>query len=134
MVNFRQCLSRLRHKCRLIALAPERSWSEPGRVSLHQYAIEGDACSDIAQGLRLGVGEVAGERDEKAEIERAPRLLPTPAETMHYAAKAGRCPVFFQHLKKVVPGVCRAIFWPAMNQDRRLRAAAILSWQISPSR
>ena len=79
----------LGHQGRLVALAAMRGGSEPGRVGFHQNPVQWHAGGHVAQRLRLGVGEIAGKGDQKAKVERAPRLLPTAAETVHDAAQAG---------------------------------------------
>ena len=106
--------------------------SEPGGVGFDQDAVERHAGRHVAQGLRLGIGKIAGKRDQKTKIERALRLLPTPAETVHYAAKAGGRPVFFEHFEKIVPGVGCAIFRPAMDEDRPLARGGDLELADKP--
>ena len=117
-MQFGQILRRLGDVSRLIALAAERVGSEPRSVCFHQSAIERHARGNIAQRLCLGVRQIAGEGDQESEIERAPGLLPTSAETMHYAAEAGRGPVFLEDFKEVIPRVGGTVFGAAMDEDR----------------
>ena len=94
----------------LVALAAIGGGREPGRVGFDQDAVERQAGGHVAQGLRLGVGEVAGKGDEEAEVERAPRLLPPAAEAVHDAAQAGVAPVVVQNQEEIVPGVGGSVF------------------------
>ena len=89
----------------------------------------------VAQRLGLGIGQIPGKRDQKAQVQRAPRLLPAAAEAVHHAAQAGCPPMLFQNLEKIVPGVGRTrLFGRQWIRMGRLRAAAISSCRISPSR
>jgi hypothetical protein len=71
----------------------------------------------IPQRLRLGIGQIARKRDQKAQLQRPPRLLPSAAKAVHHAAQPGRPPVLLQNLEKIVPRVRRAVLRPAMDQD-----------------
>ncbi len=118
VVQFRKGLRGLRDKSRFIALSPERNRRQPGRVRLNEDAIKGRAGCDIAQGLRLGVGQIPRKRNQKAEIKRTARLFPTSAETVHYAPKSGGSPMLVEHFEQVVPGVGCSILRPTVDEDR----------------
>ena len=100
-----------------VALASEFGRSEPGGIGFDEHTIDWHFCRDIAEGLGFGVGEIASERNEESEFERASRLLPTPTETVHYTAQAGGSPMFVEDLEEVIPGVVRALFRAAMNEN-----------------
>ena len=107
----------LGHQGRLVALAAIGRGSEPGRVGFDQDAVEGHAGGHVAERLRLGIGKIAGKGEEEAQVERAPRLLPSAAEAVHDAAQAGWPPMLFENVEKIVPGVGGLVCPPAMDQD-----------------
>ena len=105
---------------RLIALAAIGRRGQPGGIGLDQNGVEGQAGGHVAQGLGLGIGEIAGERDQKTEVERAAGLLPSAAEAVHDAAQAVGAPVDLEDFKEVVPGVGGLVCAPAMDEDGAL--------------
>ena len=108
------------HPGRLVALAAIGRRGQPGGVGFHQHPVQRHAGGHIAQRLGLGIGEISGKGDQKAQVQRAPRLLPSGAEAVHDAAQPGRLPVRFKDFEKIVPGVRCVVFRPAMDQDRPL--------------
>ena len=95
------------HPGRLVALAAMGRGSQPGGVGLHQKPVQRQPRGHVAQRLGLGIGQISGKRDQKAQVQRAPRLLPSAAEAVHDAAQSGRPPVRLQNLEEIVPGVGR---------------------------
>src|SRR5579871_927647 len=118
--------SRLRHPCRLIALAAVGHGRKPGGVSLHEEVIERNFGRNITKRLGLGIGDVAGKRDKEAEIERPPGLLPLTAKAMHDAAQTSVPPVGVERQEEMIPGVGRAVFRAAMDEDRPLASGGNL--------
>src|ERR1039458_4267873 len=116
----RQDLSRLRYERRLIALAALGSGGEPWRIRFNEDTVERHAGGNIAERLRLGIGEIAGERDQEAKVQRAASLFPTTAKAVHDPAKSGWPPMFIQNHKEIVPGVSGLVSASAMDQDRPL--------------
>ena len=82
-----------------------------------QDSIQRHAHGHVAQRLRLGVGEIAGKGDQKSHVERAPRLLPAGAETVHNAAQPGFPPMLVKNEKEIVPGVGGFIGAAAVDED-----------------
>ncbi len=89
----------------------------------------------VAQRLSLGIGQIPGERNQKTQIERTPRLLPVAAEAVHHAAEAGWPPMVFQNGEKIVPGIGGLVaFRPAMDEDRPLAGGGNLQLLDEASR
>ncbi len=105
---------------RFVAFAAVGCGGEPGGIGLDKDAVEGELRGDVAQGLGLGVGEVAGEGDEKAAVERAAGLFIARAEAMHDAAEAGVAPVGIKGQEKMVPGVGAFVGAAAVDGNRAL--------------
>src|SRR5581483_903588 len=119
-IDFEQLSQDARRFChggRLIALAAAICGSQPRSVRFHQYAIQRQPGGYIAQRLSFGIRKIAGKGDEKSQIERPPRFLPSAAEAVHDAAQAGGLPMLFEDLEEMVPGIGRVIFRPAVDQD-----------------
>ena len=83
-------------------------------------AIERDDLRGIADVLGFGESYVAGEGDQKAEVESAARVVERSGEAMQYAAEAGGSPVFFDERQAVVPGVFAVVGGAAVNDDGQL--------------
>ena len=89
----------------------------------------------IAERLRLGIGEIAGKRDQESEVERAARLLPSAAEAVHDAAQSGcRANVLRGPRKRSSQASVDSFVPRQWMRMGRLRAAAISSWRMSPLR
>ena len=86
-----------------------RNRREIRTVGLDEHAIERHHGGCVADVLRFGIGDVAGERNHEAEIERRPRVLDRPGEAMQYAAQAAGRPVFANQAQQVVPGILAVV-------------------------
>src|SRR5271165_786667 len=81
------------HKGRLVPLATVGNWGEVRRVGFDEYAVQRHDAGRVADVLRLRVGNVAGERNHKTEVERCACLFHGTAEAMHHTSEAARRPV-----------------------------------------
>ena len=105
-----------------VTLAAMRDGREVGRVGLDQHAVEGDDLRGVANGLRLGKRDVAGEGNHEAEIECAARMIDAAGEAVEDAAERAGTPVRGDHLEAVVPGVFAVVGGAAVDDDRQLRS------------
>ncbi len=101
----------------LIALAATGCGCEPRGVRFHEDAVERHAGGNIAKRLRLGIGEIAGKRNQEAKVQRAASLVPATAKAVHDSAKSSWPPMFLQNLEKIVPCVGGLVRSAAMDQD-----------------
>src|ERR1700733_9863397 len=112
-----QHLRRPHHKGGLVAHAAIGSGREPGSISFDKDSIERHLGRHIAKILRLGISEIAGERNKKTHVERPPRLLPTGPEAVHDAAQGSSCPMLLENQEEIVPRVGGFVCAAAMDQD-----------------
>src|SRR5271170_1998235 len=91
--------------CRFVALAAVGHRREERRVGFDEHAIERDLRENVADGLRFGEGDIAGEGDQEAEIHGAAGVGPLAGEAVQDAAERGGRPLRFEHCERVVPGV-----------------------------
>ena len=85
--------------------------------------LSGRACGGIADGLRLGKSDVAGEGDEEAEVDGAARVLDGAGEAVQDATEASLTPMAIQQVERVVPcgGIAGAgaLRGAAVDDDRQ---------------
>ena len=91
----------------LVLLSAVRDGGEEWRVRLDQDAVGGRKGRNLAQAGGPGVGQVAGEREIEAEVERTPRLLDSAGEAVQDSgwnrAAILRVPVRVQQLQQTPP-------------------------------
>src|ERR1019366_7547942 len=100
---------------RFVALAAMRNGRKIRTIGLDKHATQRNHAGRVANILRLGVRDIACERNNEAQIERSARMIDGAGETMHHAAQSSRAPMFARHLQQVVPCVFTIVGWPAVN-------------------
>ena len=113
---------------RLVLLTAVRDGGEKWCVRLDQNAVGGRKGCNLAQAGGPGVGQVAGEREIKAEVERAPRLLDRAGKAVQDARRNFAAilwvPVRVQQLQQILPCVGCAELLPGLWRGQ-LRGAAM---------
>ena len=104
----------------LIAFAPVGDGSEVGTIGFEKEAVERDHGGSVLNVGGLGVGEVSGEGEDEAEIERGASLGEVSGEAVHDAAEAGCGPLLVEDGEKIVPGVGAVLAGAAVDEDGKL--------------
>ena len=112
--NLARCLD---DEGRLIAFSPMRHRRQGRRVGLDEHAIQRHYTGGIANVLCLGKRDVAGKGNNKAEIERGPRVLHRSREAVQHAAQAAGGPILADQAQHVIPGVLAVVRWAAVDDD-----------------
>ena len=128
------------HQGRLVLPAAVRNGREERRIGFDQNAVGGSRHCNLAQADGLGIGEVAGEGEIEAEVERVAGLLDGSGEAVQDTGgdsvpRLG-VPVGLDQFQHVFPGIgCGELFFgfgrgqlrgPAMDQDGLARCCGHL--------
>src|SRR5690349_4971245 len=95
----------IRYVGRFVTLAAKWNRREKRRVGFHQDPIGWRVLGDFANGLCRRIGEVPGEGDVEAHIERAASLVEITGEAVHDASEACGLPVVGDGCQEVLPGL-----------------------------
>ena len=105
--RFGQNLRRLDYISRFVALAAKRIGREIRRVGFDKDAVRRQLGRDRAQRARVFEGQNAGEGDEEAERDGAPRKLRTAGEAMQHSREGALPGFFFENARHVGVGFAR---------------------------
>src|ERR1700720_402657 len=107
------------YKYWLVAFAAMRHRRQKWRVGFDEQAFQWHFLGSIADRLRFGKCQVAGERDHEAQIKGAFRVWPGACEAVQNSSQSAGFPMSFQKSEAILPGVVAARGWPAVHYDRQ---------------
>ena len=120
-----------KHERRFVSLATMRNGRKIWRVGFNQHAVKGYHLCRIADILRFGERDVAGEGNQEAKVKSSAGMLDAAGEAMQDAAQAAcspgfrrsifRSPMLRDHCQAVIPGVFAVVGRAAVNDDWQLR-------------
>ena len=105
---------------RLVALSAAALRRKKRRVGFGENAVEGQLPGHIADGLRLRIGDISGERNHESHVEAATGFVDRSGEAVKNSAKTCRAPVLLDNFQTIRPRVA------AVNDDGEFGGTGLL--------